>query len=305
MDGRGRPSTRLRVNDTDTTVLAADLGATHGRLAVATAAGEVLAETVIESAIAKGPTAVLGTVTSEFDRLLTDLGAGRREPARDRPRRARAGGLDDRSDRPLDQHAGLGRLPGTRRAGGSTTACRPSWTTTPTCWDWASSGGSTRPLTWCSSSRSAPGSAPRWSSTARCSVAPTRPRATSGTPRSSGSRRPAAAAGPAAAWRPRPAAGPWCGTCAGWATTPRPPGTWSTWCAPANPDAVRIVTAAGRALGDVLSTAVSLLNPDVVVIGGDIAHAHEHFLLGVRETLLRAQPAAGDRPAAHRADRAG
>ena len=60
-----------------------------------------------------------------------------------------------------------------------------------------------------------------------------------------------------------------------------------------NPDAVRVVTAAGRALGDVLSTAVSLLNPDVVVIGGDVAHAHEHFLHGVRETLLsRSQPLA-------------
>ena len=60
-----------------------------------------------------------------------------------------------------------------------------------------------------------------------------------------------------------------------------------------NPDAVRVVTAAGRALGDVLSTAVSLLNPDVVVIGGDIAHAHEQFLHGVRETLLsRSQPLA-------------
>jgi len=55
--------------------------------------------------------------------------------------------------------------------------------------------------------------------------------------------------------------------------------------------AVRVVTAAGRALGAVLSTAVSLLNPDVLVIGGDIAHAHEVFLLGVRETLLsRSQP---------------
>ena len=53
-----------------------------------------------------------------------------------------------------------------------------------------------------------------------------------------------------------------------------------------NPDAVHVVAAAGRALGDVLSTAVSLINPDVVVIGGDIAHARGHFLLGVRETLL-------------------
>jgi predicted NBD/HSP70 family sugar kinase len=60
-----------------------------------------------------------------------------------------------------------------------------------------------------------------------------------------------------------------------------------------NPDAVRVMTAAGRALGDVLSTAVSLLNPDVVVIGGDVVHAHEQFLLGVRDTLLaRSQPLA-------------
>jgi hypothetical protein len=53
------------------------------------------------------------------------------------------------------------------------------------------------------------------------------------------------------------------------------------------------MTAAGRALGDVLSTAVSLLNPDIVVIGGDVVHAHERFMLGVRDTLLaRTQPLA-------------
>ncbi|HEY9468268.1 MAG TPA: sugar kinase, partial [Propionibacteriaceae bacterium] len=43
---RGRPSTRLRVNDQATTVLVADLGRTHGRLAVSTAAGDVISETV-------------------------------------------------------------------------------------------------------------------------------------------------------------------------------------------------------------------------------------------------------------------
>jgi predicted NBD/HSP70 family sugar kinase len=76
-----------------------------------------------------------------------------------------------------------------------------------------------------------------------------------------------------------------------------------------NPDAVRVVTAAGRALGDVLSTAVSLLNPDVVAIGGDAVHAHERLLLGVRETLLaRSQPLATARLAiapSALADRAG
>jgi DNA-binding transcriptional ArsR family regulator len=70
VDGRGRPSTRLRVNDQVTTILVADLGATHGRLAVANPAGEVLVESVIESSIGKGPDAVLAMVTRRLDQLL-------------------------------------------------------------------------------------------------------------------------------------------------------------------------------------------------------------------------------------------
>ena len=61
VDGRGRPATRLRVNDQATTVLVADLGMTHGRLAVSTAGGDVLAETVIESSIDKGTAKVNST----------------------------------------------------------------------------------------------------------------------------------------------------------------------------------------------------------------------------------------------------
>lgn len=68
--GRGRPSTRLRIHDTDTTILAADLGATHGRLAVATAAGQVLSERVIESSIASGPESVLSTVVDSLQAML-------------------------------------------------------------------------------------------------------------------------------------------------------------------------------------------------------------------------------------------
>ena len=74
VDGRGRPATRLRVNDQATTVLVADLGATHGRLAVSTAGGEVLSETVIESAIYTGPSAVLATVAGELEKLLAESG---------------------------------------------------------------------------------------------------------------------------------------------------------------------------------------------------------------------------------------
>ena len=52
-------------------------------------------------------------------RAAGDLGSDPDEPEWDRARGARSGGLDDRSYRPLDQHAGVGRLPGPRRAGGS------------------------------------------------------------------------------------------------------------------------------------------------------------------------------------------
>ena len=98
---------------------------------------------------------------------------------------------------------------------------------------------------------------------------------------------------PEGAWPPPPAVAPWSATCAGSGHSPATTRDVVDLVRQGDPDAVRIVTAAGRALGDVLSTAVSLLNPDVVVIGGDIALAHEPFMLGVRERVLsRSQPLA-------------
>jgi predicted NBD/HSP70 family sugar kinase len=52
-------------------------------------------------------------------------------------------------------------------------------------------------------------------------------------------------------------------------------------------EAVQLVRAAGRDIGEVLSTAVSLLNPSVIVIGGALAAAGEHLLAGVREVVYR------------------
>ena len=77
IDGRGRPSTRLRLNDHLTTILVADLGATHGRLAVGTPAGDVLVESVIESHIGKGPETALAMVTRKLDQLLKRSGRTR------------------------------------------------------------------------------------------------------------------------------------------------------------------------------------------------------------------------------------
>jgi predicted NBD/HSP70 family sugar kinase len=52
-----------------------------------------------------------------------------------------------------------------------------------------------------------------------------------------------------------------------------------------NADAIALVRTAGQLLGEVLATAVAVLNPAVLVVGGAMALTHEHFLLGVRETL--------------------
>ena len=54
-----------------------------------------------------------------------------------------------------------------------------------------------------------------------------------------------------------------------------------------NPDAVRLVREAGRMLGVIISQAVNLLNPSVVIIGGDLAKAQEHLFAGVREVVYR------------------
>ena len=52
-------------------------------------------------------------------------------------------------------------------------------------------------------------------------------------------------------------------------------------------DAVRLIRQAGHAIGGVLATCVNMLNPAVVVIGGDMAAAGEPLLAGIREAVYR------------------
>lgn len=54
-----------------------------------------------------------------------------------------------------------------------------------------------------------------------------------------------------------------------------------------NPDAIAATRQAGRDVGEVLATVVSLLNPSIVVLGGSVARAGEHLLAGVREVVYR------------------
>jgi predicted NBD/HSP70 family sugar kinase len=60
-----------------------------------------------------------------------------------------------------------------------------------------------------------------------------------------------------------------------------------------DPEAIAFTREAGLLLGDVLATAVSLLNPRVLMIGGDLVRAQEHFMAAVRERIYqRTQPLA-------------
>ncbi len=51
--------------------------------------------------------------------------------------------------------------------------------------------------------------------------------------------------------------------------------------------AVPLVRNAGPLLGEVLAGAVNFFNPSVIVLGGDLAEAHEQLFAGVREVVYR------------------
>lgn len=50
-------------------------------------------------------------------------------------------------------------------------------------------------------------------------------------------------------------------------------------------DARQLVREAGRRIGEVVASAVNLLNPEAVVVGGDLALAYDTFVAGLRESL--------------------
>jgi predicted NBD/HSP70 family sugar kinase len=70
----GRPPTVLNFNHAAGVVLVADLGATHARVAVSDLAGSPLAERTADKDIALGPEAVLGWVSERFAELLEESG---------------------------------------------------------------------------------------------------------------------------------------------------------------------------------------------------------------------------------------
>jgi predicted NBD/HSP70 family sugar kinase len=54
-----------------------------------------------------------------------------------------------------------------------------------------------------------------------------------------------------------------------------------------HPEATAMIRAAGRRLGEVLAASVNAFNPAVIVIGGDLAEVDEPLLAGVREVVYQ------------------
>ncbi len=52
-----------------------------------------------------------------------------------------------------------------------------------------------------------------------------------------------------------------------------------------DPEARRLIRQSGRQLGEVLAAVVNMLNPDALVIGGDVLPAYETLVAGMRETV--------------------
>jgi predicted NBD/HSP70 family sugar kinase len=71
-----------------------------------------------------------------------------------------------------------------------------------------------------------------------------------------------------------------------------------------DPEARTAVRESGRRVGEVVAGAVNLLNPEAVVVGGDMAEAYDVFVAGLRETLYAQATALSTRelqilPASH------
>src|SRR3954467_9533077 len=73
----GRPPKTFAFNRDAGAVLAADLGATHSRVAVTDLAGDVIVQTRTDIPISEGPDTVLSWLEETFDELLVECGQSR------------------------------------------------------------------------------------------------------------------------------------------------------------------------------------------------------------------------------------
>ncbi len=284
----GRPATRLRLNKTGGVVLAADLGAMHDRLSVSDLAGNVLAEMTAQLAIAEGPAVILSWVRDSFLSLLERLGLGADEVI----------GVGVGVPGPVEFAAGRAVKPPIMPGWHAVSIADHFADALPgvevlvdndvnimavgeyrTYWRrLASDMIYVKVATGIGAGIIAGGELQRGAQGAAGDIGHIRaseylemvcPCGNAGCIE-------AVASGSALARRLRDLGHE--------TTTSRDVVALLN---NGNPDAVRLVREAGRLLGEVLAHAVNLMNPSVLVIGGDLAKAHEHLFAGLREAIYR------------------
>ena len=285
---RRPPAAALTFNERVGVVLAADLGARHGRLAVCDLAGVAArrARGADPHRRRAGAGARLGR--AHVRRLLGEAGRTRDRRARARRSACPARSRSRRAPGQPAAHARLGRLSGRGAARRALRRARRCSSATSTRWRSASTaatGATCR--TWCSS-RSRPGSARGSSPAASCCAATTAAPATSATSARSGQSDVMCTCGNrgcvavlATRLRRRPAA-----RRGGRSRSPRPPMS-SSWCAAATRWPCITSARPGRVLGAALAAVVSVVAPSVIVIGGEMADASEPLIAGIRESVYK------------------
>ncbi|XSS42170.1 ROK family protein [Propionibacteriaceae bacterium Y1685] len=289
--GRGRPAADLELNASAMTALAVDLGVTHGRLAVADGEGTIHAEHVLESDIAAGPDAVLDRVSTTLEKMLADTGRAQRSLAGlgigvPGPVHWESGDVARSLTMPGWDHFPLAaRL--AERFGVPVLAENDAnllgFGEVRAGWPESHIAVFVKIGTGIGAAIVVDGHVLRGHTAAEGDIGHVKVPGIEG-PCTCGATGCLAAG---ASGRAMAAA------LSGGGRTVQASRDVVELVRAGDPEAVRVVVQAGRWLGAVLADAVGLLNPDVVIIGGDMAMAHEHLLVGIREAVLaRVQPLA-------------
>lgn len=281
----GRRAVQLAFDDRSPTVLTADLGATHGRLAVCTPAGEVLRERVIDTEVARGPERVLGRVCGLLEKLREEEGRapasvcgvgmgvpGPVDHARGRTVRPHimpgwhdfpiAAYLEDRLGVPacVDNDANVMAL-------GEQRVAYPG----------ERSLLFVKVGTGIGAALVLDGEVFRGADGAEGDIGHAKIAGLDSVCACGARGCLASTASGSAMARDLSAAGLRARTCSDVVALAQR----------GEPLALNVLREASRLLGRVLATVISMVNPERLVIGGDIAHVHEHFLPGLRETLAQ------------------
>jgi predicted NBD/HSP70 family sugar kinase len=284
----GRPPETFVFNKAGGVVLAADIGGSHTRVGVTDLVGGVLAEAERDIDVAEGPEAVLGWVHEEFDRLLSQLG----------PEQSRVWGVGVGLPGPVDSDSGRLVSPPTM----------PGWDGFDVPGFFRARYGLTPVVDRDANILALGEHRSAWLEHQNIVVLKVGMGLGCGIIANGQLVRGAQGAAGDIAHLPRGEDRPCrCGnrgcteaTAGGWAIAQeletlghdvRTSEDIVRLSRAGNFDAVRLVRQAGRVIGEVVADVVGLLNPSVVVVGGNLSVCREPLLAGIREVVYsRSQP---------------